>query len=260
MLFNSFEFLLFFPIIILGYYFTPFKYRWLWLLLGSYLFYSIHEPVLIILLLISTITDYFCGLKMVNANFKLKKLYLALSLIINLGMLFVFKYLAFFTASLNDLFTFFGIELSMQKDAGSYSFDQILLPVGISFYTFQTLSYTIDIYRGKIKPEKHIGIFALYVAFFPQLVAGPIERASRLIPQLKKELVVNLINIKKGLILMAWGFFLKVVVADRLGVYADVTFSEPDSQHGLSLILGAIFFCFQIYYASTPVCYVLSFR
>ncbi|WP_299553223.1 MBOAT family O-acyltransferase [Seonamhaeicola sp.] len=201
-----------------------------------------------ILLLASTITDYFCGLKMENTTVKFKKLYLLLSLTINLGMLFVFKYLTFFTSSVNDLFTFFGLEISDQETAGSYNFNKILLPIGISFYTFQTLSYTIDIYRGKIKPEKHFGIFALYVAFFPQLVAGPIERASRLIPQLKQKLQTNIINIKKGLILVAWGYFLKVVVADRLGVYVDMAFSDPDSPHGLSLILGAFFFCFQIYF------------
>lgn len=248
MLFNSFEFLLFFPIIICGYYLIPHRYRWLWLLLGSYLFYAIHEPVLIILLLTSTITDYFCGLKMAKANVKSKKPYLLLSLIINLGMLFVFKYLTFFTTSVNDLFRFFGLEISNREASGSYNFNQILLPVGISFYTFQTLSYTIDIYRGKLKPERHFGIFALYVTFFPQLVAGPIERASRLIPQLKQRLEVNLPKIKEGLILMAWGFFLKVVVADRLGIYVDKAFSNPESPHGISLIIGVIFFCFQIYF------------
>ncbi|MEL0455565.1 MBOAT family O-acyltransferase [Flavobacteriaceae bacterium SZ-1-7] len=248
MLFNSFEFLIFLPIIVFGFYFIDHKYRWGWLLLGSYLFYSFHEPELLILLLISTITDYFCGLKMADASHKLKKLYLGLSLTVNLGMLFIFKYLGFFTNSVNDLFTFFGVELTTQENMGSYNFSNILLPVGISFYTFQTLSYTIDIYRGAIKPERHFGIFALYVAFFPQLVAGPIERASRLIPQLRSHVKVNLPNIKKGLILIAWGFFLKVVVADRLGIYVDTAFAKPDSPHGFALTLGAIFFMFQIYF------------
>lgn len=248
MLFNSFEFLLFFPIVVIGYYIISYKYRWLWLLLASYLFYSLHEPGLLILLLISTITDYFCGLKMVQANIKQKKLYLLLSLVVNLGMLFFFKYLAFFSNTINELFLFFGVELAEAENIGSYNFNQILLPVGISFYTFQTLSYTIDIYRGQIKPEKHLGIFALYVSFFPQLVAGPIERASRLIPQLKQELIINLPNIKKGLILIAWGFFLKVVVADRLGVYVDRAFLNPESPHSIALTIGALFFCFQIYF------------
>ncbi len=248
MLFNSFEFLLFFPIIIIGFYTIPHKYRWLWLLLGSYYFYMAHEFELVILLFISTAVDYFCGLKMPTASKKAKKAYLLLSIFVNLGILFSFKYLSFFTSSIQGLLGFFGIIISNTENLGSYNFNQILIPVGISFYTFQTLSYTIDIYRGKIEPEKHFGVFALYVSFFPQLVAGPIERASRLIPQLKKKVDINLSNIKEGLIMMAWGFFLKVVVADRLGIYADAAFENPESTHALSLILGFIFFSFQIYY------------
>lgn len=248
MLFNSFEFLLFFPIIIVGFYIIPHKYRWLWLLLGSYYFYLAHEFELVILLFISTCIDYYCGLKIPSASKRAKKGYLLLSIIVNLGILFAFKYLSFFTASMQGLFNFFGLTISETKNLGAYNFNQILIPVGISFYTFQTLSYTIDIYKGKIEPEKHFGIFALYVSFFPQLVAGPIERASRLIPQLKTEVSLNLSNIKKGMIMMAWGFFLKLVVADRLGIYVDAAFENPESPHNLSLILGSVFFCFQIYY------------
>ncbi len=248
MLFNSFEFLIFLPIVVFGYYCISKTYRWLWLLLASYLFYSIHEPRLLILLIISTLTDYFCGLKMANGSKAKNKKYLILSLAVNLGMLFIFKYLGFFTTTVNNFFAFFGVELTTQENGGAYNFEQILLPVGISFYTFQTLSYTIDIYRGNLKPEKHLGVFALYVSFFPQLVAGPIERASRLIPQLKQKLVINITNIKKGIILIAWGLFLKVVVADRLGIYVDAAFANPNSPHGFSMILGALFFCFQIYY------------
>ncbi|XCF06863.1 MBOAT family O-acyltransferase [Tamlana crocina] len=248
MLFNSFEFLVFLPIIVIGFYLINHKFRWMWLLAGSYFFYSFHEPELLILLLISTVTDYLCGLKMVGASQKLKKICLAISLVINIGMLFIFKYLAFFSNSVYELLAFFGVEITPSENLGSYTFSNIMLPVGISFYTFQTLSYTIDIYRGNIKPEKHFGIFALYVAFFPQLVAGPIERASRLIPQLKENVKVNLLNIKKGLILIAWGLLLKVVVADRLGVYVDKAFANPDSPHSLALILGAFFFVFQIYF------------
>ncbi len=248
MLFNSFEFLIFLPVIVIGFYLIRHRYRWVWLLAGSYFFYSFHKPELLILLLISTVTDYFCGLKMVGASHKQKKAYLTLSLVVNIGMLFVFKYLAFFTNSVYELFGFFGVEITPEENFGTYSFSNIMLPVGISFYTFQTLSYTIDIYRGQIKPEKHFGIFALYVAFFPQLVAGPIERASRLIPQLKENVKVNLPNIKKGMVLIAWGLLLKVVVADRLGIYVDKAFANPESPHGFSLILGAVFFMFQIYF------------
>ncbi len=247
MLFNSFEFLLFFPIMIIGFYVLPHKNRWLWLLLGSYFFYMIHEPELLILLLTSTIVDYFCALKMVHANSLMRRLYLFTSIVVNIGILFVFKYLSFFTTSIESLFSFFNLSINREQ-VGGYNFKQILLPVGISFYTFQTLSYSIDVYRGKILPEKHFGVFALYVSFFPQLVAGPIERASRLIPQLKKEISIHLPNLKKGLIMIAWGFFLKVVVADRLGVYVDAAFEDPEFNHGIPLFIGSFFFAFQIYY------------
>ncbi len=248
MLFNSFEFLLFFPIMIIGFYTLPHKNRWLWLLLGSYFFYMVHEPSLVLLLIISTTVDYFCALKMPSVSNKRKKHLLYVSVFTNIGILFLFKYLFFFTSSIEGILKFFGLNIIDTGHAGSYNFNQILLPVGISFYTFQTLSYTIDVYRGKILPEKHFGVFALYVSFFPQLVAGPIERASRLIPQLKQKIEINIPNIKKGLILIAWGLFLKVVVADRLGVYVDAAFENPESPHSLALVLGFLFFSFQIYY------------
>jgi D-alanyl-lipoteichoic acid acyltransferase DltB (MBOAT superfamily) len=233
---------------IIGFYIIPHKYRWLWLLLGSYYFYLAHEFELVILLFISTCVDYYCGLKIPTANKNSKKEYLLLSIFVNIGILFAFKYLAFFTTSVQGLFAFFGLNISEAKNLGAYNFTQILIPVGISFYTFQTLSYTIDVYRGKIEPEKHFGIFALYVSFFPQLVAGPIERASRLIPQLKTNVSLNIDNIKKGLIMMAWGFFLKVVVADRLGIYVDAAFEDPEYCHGLPLFIASFLFAFQIYY------------
>ncbi|WP_240491716.1 MBOAT family O-acyltransferase [Flavivirga aquatica] len=181
-------------------------------------------------------------------NAKIKKIFLTFSIITNVGILFLFKYFLFFTSSLDALIGFFGAEMSLEETANSYNFNNILLPIGISFYTFQTMSYSIEVYRGSIKPEKHLGKFALYIAFFPQLVAGPIERASRLIPQLKQKVQINIPNIKKGLILMAWGFFLKVIVADRLGIYVDQAFNNPESPHNISLILGGFFFSFQIYY------------
>ncbi len=234
---------------IIGFYSLNHKYRWLWLLLGSYFFYIAHEPELIILLIVSTLVDYFCGIKMHEAKkASIKKRYLILSIITNIGILFVFKYLFFFTNNIEWVLDFFGSDVLTKQEANSYNFNQILLPVGISFYTFQTMSYSIEIYRGVIKPERHMGKFALYVSFFPQLVAGPVERASRLLPQLKSETTINVNNIKKGIIMMAWGFFLKLVVADRLGLYVDEAFRTPDSPHSLSLILGSLFFCFQIYY------------
>jgi D-alanyl-lipoteichoic acid acyltransferase DltB (MBOAT superfamily) len=207
-----------------------------------------HEFELVILLFISTCVDYYCGLKIPNSTKKLKKIYLLLSILVNIGILFSFKYLSFFTSSIQGIFEFFGLSISKTENFGSYNFNQILIPVGISFYTFQTLSYTIDVYRGKIEPEKHFGFFALYVSFFPQLVAGPIERASRLIPQLRKKVTIDILNIKKGLVMMAWGFFLKVVVADRFGIYVDAAFADPEGAHGLPLFIGSFLFAFQIYY------------
>ena len=249
MFFNSFEFLLFLPVMVIGYYTLPFKYRWFWLLLGSYYFYMAHEPELVILLLVSTVVDYLCGLQIAKAtSYKRKKVYLIISIFTNVGILVVFKYLSFITTTIESALRFFHLHGTNTSDSQSYDFNQILLPIGISFYTFQTLSYTIDVYRGKVVPEKHLGKFALYVAFFPQLVAGPIERAQRLLPQLKKKVLPHPENLKKGLIMIAWGFFLKIVVADRLGVYVDEAYSDPENHHGLPLLLSAFFFGFQIYY------------
>ena len=249
MLFNSFEFLIFLPIAVIGYYSIAHKYRWAWLLASSYYFYMAHEPELVILLIFSTITDYFCGIKIFEASRKnIKRNYLLLSIITNVGILIVFKYLFFFTSNLQGILAFFGARTINVEETSSYNFSAILLPVGISFYTFQTMSYSIEIYRGRILPEKHLGKFALYVAFFPQLVAGPIERASRLLPQIKSKIPLSITNLQQGMVVAAWGFFLKLVVADRLGIYVDAAFSTPDSPHNLALILGSIFFCFQIYY------------
>ena len=248
MLFNSFEFLLFLPVMVAGYYLIPFAYRWLWLLLGSYFFYMAHEPWLVILLLISTVVDYFCALQIARTGSWRKKMYLVISILVNAGMLIAFKYLSFITENIREILHFSGAGSPAEAETVSYSIGQILLPVGISFYTFQTMSYTIDVYRGATNPEKHLGKFALYVAFFPQLVAGPIERASRLLPQLKKRIGLNLENLRQGLVMMAWGFFLKVVIADRLGIYVDEAYSDPENHHGLPLLVAAFFFGFQIYY------------
>lgn len=249
MLFNSFDFLFFFPIVVIIYYLLINKYRTGWLLIASYFFYFYWEPSLVLLLFSSTIIDYYCGIKIHDSKRKkLKKRYLNLSIFINLGLLFFFKYLGFFTETSSYILNFFGIETVNLNASQNYNIKNILLPVGISFYTFQTMSYSIDIYRNKIKPEKDFLKYALYVSFFPQLVAGPIERASKLIPQFYKKVEINIPEIKKGIIMMAWGFFLKLVVADRLGVYVDHVFSNLENYSGLPLILTGYFFTFQIYY------------
>ena len=255
MLFNSFEFLFFFPAVAILFYVIPHRFRWIWLLVCSYFFYLYHEPSLIFLLLASTCLDYFCGLQMhTREDPVVRRRYLWLSIAGNLGMLFFFKYFIFFTNSSQAIFEFFGIEWFGGGRDENYVFNKILLPVGISFYTFQTLSYSIDVYRREIEPVRHFGRYALYVAFFPQLVAGPIERAHRLLPQFEKRINFNPERIKWGLVLMAWGFFLKLVVADRLGVYVDTVFLDPSAHKGLPLFIGSLFFAFQIYFDFSAYC------
>lgn len=199
------------------------------------------RPEYIILIMISTLVDYFVGIKIHAAKLLLKKkLLLGVSLLVNLGLLFTFKYWNFFSESFRELLTNYTIQLDPLTL-------KILLPVGISFYTFQTLSYTIDIFRGKLKPQKHLGIFAVYVSFFPQLVAGPIERARNLLPQFFEKQVFDYVRVTNGLKLMLWGFFKKVVIADNLAVIVNTVFNDASSYTGLPLIVATIFFAFQIY-------------
>ncbi|MBT4723272.1 MBOAT family protein [Candidatus Falkowbacteria bacterium] len=241
MLFNSIEFLLFFPIVLVLYFFIPQRIKWLFLLLVSYYFYMCWSPKYIVLILFSTVVDYLAGIMMARVAEKKKRIkYLLLSLFANLGLLFTFKYFNFFSESITSFFNQFDIFISLP------AFDY-LLPVGISFYTFQTLSYTIDVYRGKIGAEKHFGKFALYVSFFPQLVAGPIERAKNLLPQFHTVKKYDYKRVTNGLKLVLWGLFKKVVIADRLAVFVEMVFDSPHDYYGLSVIIATIFFAFQIY-------------
>ncbi|MBN1646259.1 MBOAT family protein [Candidatus Woesearchaeota archaeon] len=241
MLFNSLHFLIFFPIVVAIYFTTPHKYRWILLLISSYYFYMSWKAEYIILIMISTVIDYIAGRKIHKSRSKKRKKYfLTLSILTNIGLLFAFKYFNFFSESLRQLLAQFSIPLNPITL-------KVLLPVGISFYTFQTLSYTIDVYRGKIKPEKHLGIFAVYVSFFPQLVAGPIERAKNLLPQFFEKHYFEYKSVTDGLKLMLWGFFKKVVIADRLSVIINNVYNNPVDFTGFSLIIATIFFAFQIY-------------
>ncbi|MTI68992.1 MAG: MBOAT family protein [Firmicutes bacterium] len=241
MLFNSFKFLMFFPIVVGLYFMIPYRFRWVWLLGASYYFYMSWKPEYIILILISTIIDYYASHKMGSIKEKEKrKKYLILSLFTNLGLLFLFKYYNFFQSSLGYLCKNFQLNVELPTF-------KLLLPVGISFYTFQTLSYTIDVYKGKIEPERHFGIFALYVSFFPQLVAGPIERSKHLLPQFYKKHKFDLERISDGLVQMAWGFFKKIVIADRLAILVDNVYNNVYEFQGIQLIIATIFFGFQIY-------------
>ena len=241
MQFNSIHFIIFFIIVLTIYFSISYRYRWVLLLFSSYYFYMCWKPEYVFLIIFSTIIDYYCAIKMGdNNNRKKRKPYLLISIFTNLGLLFFFKYFNFFNQSFNDFFNYFNIFYNTPV------FD-VLLPVGISFYTFQTLSYTIDVYKGNKKPEKHLGIFAVYVSFFPQLVAGPIEKSTHFLPQLNKNYDFDYLRFKEGSLLMIWGFFKKIVIADRLAVLVNTVYNNPTDYQGITLIIATIFFAFQIY-------------
>ncbi|MCF7919781.1 MAG: MBOAT family protein [Candidatus Cloacimonetes bacterium] len=241
MLFNSLRYLIFFPVIVFLYYLLPHKYRWALLLAASYYFYMCWRVEYALLIVTSTLVDYAAGILMSKESEKRKRgKYLALSLLVNLGLLFVFKYYNFVSINLINLFADYNIFLNMPEL-------KILLPVGISFYTFQTLSYTIDIYKGRRRAERHLGIFALYVAFFPQLVAGPIERSTHLLPQFRQQHQFRYRNVSDGLKLMLWGFFKKVVIADRLALLVNTIYRDPEHYSGFPLLIAVYFFSFQIF-------------
>ena len=241
MLFNSIEFVIFFPIVVGLYFAIPYRYRWGLLLIASYYFYMCWKAEYIILIVVSTVSAY-CAAILIEKQKEpsKKKIYLIFSVSINLGLLFLFKYFNFFNDSLSALFNRF----NLLYDVPAF---KVLLPVGISFYTFQIIGYSIDVYRGENKPEKHLGIFALYVAFFPQLVAGPIERCARLLPQFYKKYEFDYQRVTDGLKLMAWGMFKKVVIADRLAPLVSQVYDHPLDYQGITFIVATVFFSFQVY-------------
>lgn len=242
MLFNSFGFLYFFPVVVVLYFIFPKKVRWLWLLIISYYFYMNWNPKYALLLLISTIITYLSGIYIEKANrggIGNKKTYVAISFVINLAILIGFKYFNFLNENLAILFHKIGINWEVSNI-------NVLLPVGISFYTFQALSYTMDVYRGKIKATRHFGKYALFVSFFPQLVAGPIEKSENLLPQFDKQVKFDYDRIKDGLILMMWGFFKKMVIADRLAILVNTVYENPREYTGFELVIATVFFAIQI--------------
>lgn len=241
MLFNSAEFLIFFPVVVALFFALPHRYRWIFLLAASYYFYIAWKAEYVVLIIISTLVDYFAGIQMAKMDDRSRrKKFLFLSLGIHLSILFAFKYFNFFNNSLRDLFTIFEREYPIPTF-------QALLPVGISFYTFKSLSYIIDIYRGVKQPERHFGFFAVYVSFFPQLISGPIDRSEWMIPQLKREQSWDWSRISEGLRRMAWGYFKKLVIADRLAILVNTVYNNPGEYTGVPLILATYFFAFQIY-------------
>lgn len=244
MIFNSVEFALFFPFVFF-FYWKVFNrnvnLRNAFIVLVSYFFYGIWDWRFLILIFASSLGDFVIGNQMAKSNNpKLRKVLLISSLILNFGILGFFKYFNFFLDSFVDIFTLFGTSFS-------YSSLSIILPVGISFYTFQTLSYTIDIYNRKLEPTKNALAFFAFVSFFPQLVAGPIERAKNLLPQFFDLKKPNYQEIKGGIIQVVLGLFKKIVIADRLAIYVDATYGNVEDATGLPMLFGVIFFGFQLY-------------
>ena len=234
MLFNSIHFLLFFPSVLGVYFLLPYRWRNLWLLLASYYFYGAWKPAYAFLLLGTTCFDYFAAQAISHRKHSFyKRLVFIISLSVNIGVLFYFKYLLFFS----DLS---GINFK------NFSPEELVLPLGISFYTFQSISYVTDVYRGKLSPEKNFVTYALFVVFFPQLVAGPIERAGHLIAQLKQKTDFDFLRLNSGLRRLAWGMFKKVVIADRLALLVDPVFESPENFNSLVLWAAAFAFTFQI--------------
>ncbi len=242
MLFNSMGFLIFFPIVVLVYFIIPRRIRNLWLLAASYYFYMCWNAKYALLLLTSTVITYLSGILIERAGERTvyKKWVAAGSFVLNLGILFWYKYVNFMLELLGQLFGAVHIELQVP------AFD-ILLPVGISFYIFQALSYTMDVYRREIYAEKNFLRYALFVSFFPQLVAGPIERSKNLLKQLSEEKKFDYDRVREGLLLMLWGYFLKMVIADRCAVLVNTVYGDYASYHGFQLILANVLFAFQIY-------------
>lgn len=243
MLFNSIDFAIFFPIVFLLYWAVSKKLtvRNALILISSYLFYGWWDWRFLFLILISSLVDFIVGRQLFKTEEKRKrKAWLCLSLGVNLGFLFYFKYANFFIESFVSSFRLFGGEI----ESSSLN---IILPVGISFYTFQTLSYTIDIYKKQIEPTRDWLAFFAFVAFFPQLVAGPIERASNLLPQFRKIYRFNYNQVKSGLLLMAFGLFKKMVIADRAAVYVNEVYNNAGDHDGVAYAYGTILFAFQIY-------------
>ena len=241
MLFNSFGFLLFFPLISIGHFIVPKRFRTVYLLLASYYFYMNWKPVYALLIASSTIITYACGyLISISSSLSSKKLLLIISLIINFGILFLFKYFNFIGSSITELFELLNVDMIIPN------FD-ILLPVGISFYTFQAVGYSIDVYKGEIKEEQNFLNYALFVSFFPQLVAGPIERAKNLLPQFYKTQTFDYYRVVSGLKLILWGYFMKIVIADRLSVYVNAVYNNVQAHNGTTLLFATVLFSFQIY-------------
>ena len=246
MVFNSFSFLIFFPIVLLFYRVLPKRVRWVMLLAASYYFYMSWQPDLIYLILFTTVVSYLCSLGIEKTSKKgVKRLLLVTALVASLSVLFFFKYFNFLSHNVTAFLNLIRIPVS------DFTLN-LILPVGISFYTFQTLSYVIDVYRGTMKAEKHFGYYALYVSYFPQLVAGPIERPENLLPQLRADNPFSARDTVDGLKIMAVGFFKKIAVADVISKYVDAVYNgvgtaDKSLLNGFTVFIATALFAVQIY-------------
>ena len=241
MVFNSIEFVIFLPVVVLLFYLLPQRARWFMLLAASCVFYMWFVPKYILILLVTIVIDYSAGLLMEKYadRPRRKKTFMVISIVSTIMVLFIFKYLGFVTENLTRLCAVLGVETNLVVN--------IILPIGLSFHTFQSMSYVIEVYRGNQKAEHHFGYYSLYVMFFPQLVTGPIERPGNLLRQLHEEKRFDYDNISKGMRLILFGFFIKMVGADNLGTYVDMVYEDPSAYNAWSVMLAAVFYSFQIY-------------
>ena len=264
MLFNSLQFLIYFPMVTTLYFLLPHRWRWLLLLAASCYFYMCFIPIYLLILVVTITVDYLAGIGLDSCDrwqpvrpihpvtdyldgfaikfirITMKKRVLLASILCNVGMLFFFKYFNFANSNIAQLATWLDWNYPIKHLA-------IILPIGLSFHTFQSMSYTIEVYRNKFRAERHFGLFALYVMFYPQLVAGPIERPQNLLPQFHQPKTFDYALMKSGLKLMTWGFFKKLVIADRMADYVNSVYNAPSGQHGLTLLVATLLFAVQIY-------------
>jgi D-alanyl-lipoteichoic acid acyltransferase DltB (MBOAT superfamily) len=245
MLFNSLHFIVFFLFVTTAYYTLPGRWRWFSLLTASAYFYASFIPAYLLLLGIIIVFDYLAGICIEKLSGNLRTGMLALSILANVGFLCFFKYFDFLNTNISSLLGLAGIDYGADAMAGWYP--GLALPVGLSFHTFQSMSYTIEVYRGNQRAERHPGIYALYVLFYPQLVAGPIERPQNVLWQFRRRMDFDWDNLRTGLWWMVWGMFKKVVIADRLALVTDPIFAHPETHHAGNLAVAALFYSIQIY-------------
>ena len=241
MLFNSFEFAVFFPVVTLLYFATRAGRRWIVLLIASAVFYMTFIPAYLLILLALIVIDYAAALLIERSSGPSRRRLLFVSVAANIGILSAFKYYNFFATNIA------GLAGAMGYPPATLPLLSWVLPIGLSFHTFQSMAYTIEVYRGRFRAERHLGYYALYVMYYPQLVAGPIERPYNLLPQLRREQVIEPTRIASGLKLMAWGLFKKVVIADRLAFVVNAVYAQPSSANGAALIVATVSFAWQIY-------------